>query len=96
MDLVDPTLQQELLDAQLQLKSALADYQNTRAKLESDLMTQKAGAATVGADQKQATLQAQTDKSLYDLGVISGLTYSASKGKSDELEPAQRPRAPAA
>jgi RND family efflux transporter MFP subunit len=30
-------------------------------------------------------LQSQTDKSLYDLGVISGLTYSASKGKADEL-----------
>jgi HlyD family secretion protein len=28
---------------------------------------------------------AQTDKSLYDLGVISGLSYSASKGKADEL-----------
>jgi len=86
MDLVDPTLTQQLLDAQLQLKAALADYQNTKAKLESDLMTQKAGAATVGADQQQAALQAQTDKSLYDLGVISGLTYSASKGKSDELK----------
>lgn len=86
MDLVDPTLQQQLLDAQLQLKGAEADYQNTQAKLQSDLMTQKAGAATVGADQQQANLQAQTDKSLYDLGVISGLTYSASKGKSDELK----------
>ena len=30
-------------------------------------------------------MQAQTDKSLYDLGVISGLTYNASKGKADEL-----------
>jgi len=86
MDLVDPTLQQQLLDAQLQLKAALAELQNTRAKLNSDLMTQRAGAATVGADQQQASLQAQTDKSLYDLGVISGLTYSASKGKSDELK----------
>ena len=86
MDLTDPTLQQQLLDAQLQLKGAVADYQNTKAKLQSDLMTQKAGAATVGADQQQAGLQAQTDKSLYDLGVISGLTYSASKGKSDELK----------
>ncbi len=86
MDLVDPTLQQQLLDAQLQLKGAQADYQNTQAKLQSDLLTQKAGAATVGADQQQANLQAQTDKSLYDLGVISGLTYSASKGKSDELK----------
>jgi RND family efflux transporter MFP subunit len=86
MELVDPQLQQELLDAQLQLKAAQADYQNVSAKLESDLMDQKAAAATVGADHKQAGLQAQTDKSLYDLGVISGLTYSASKGKADELD----------
>jgi HlyD family secretion protein len=85
MDLVDPQVQQELLDAQLQLKAAEADYTNTRAKLQSDLMTQKAAAATVGADHNQAQLQAATDKSLYDLGVISGLTYSASKGKADEL-----------
>src|ERR1700722_978559 len=85
MDLVDPQLQQELLDAQLQLKSARADYTNTQAKLRSDLMTQQAGAATVRADNNQAQLQANTDKSLYDLGVISGLSYSASKGKADEL-----------
>src|SRR5580692_3855658 len=80
MDLVDPQLQQELLDAQLQLKSARADYTNTQARLQSDLMTQKAGAATVRADNSQAQLQANTDKSLYDLGVISGLSYNASKG----------------
>lgn len=86
MELVDPQLQQELLDAQLQLKAAQADYQNVNAKLQSDLMDQKAAAATVGADHKQAGLQAQTDKSLYDLGVISGLTYSASKGKADEFD----------
>ena len=85
MDLVDPQNQQELLDAQLQLKAAQADLLNVRARLQSDLMTQRAGAATVSADQKQASLQSQTDKSLYDLGVISGLTYSASKGKADEL-----------
>jgi HlyD family secretion protein len=85
MDMVDPELQQELLDAQLQLKGAEADYINTRAKVQSDLMDQKAAGATVRADYSQAQLQAQTDKSLYDLGVISGLTYSASKGKADEL-----------
>ncbi len=76
MDLVDPQVQQELLDAQLQLKAAQADLTNVRAR---------AAAATVGADHSQAQLQSQTDKSLYDLGVISGLTYSASKGKADEL-----------
>jgi HlyD family secretion protein len=85
MDLVDPELQQKLLDAQLQFQAAKADYKNAQSKLQSDLMTQRAGAATVGADQKQALLQAQTDKNLYDLGVISGLTYSASRGKADEL-----------
>lgn len=85
MDLVDPTVQQELMDAQLQLKAAQTDLTNIKAKLESDLMTQKAAAATVSADYNQAKLQAQTDKSLYDLGVISGLTYNASKGKADEL-----------
>ena len=85
MDLVDPAVQQQMIDAQLQLKAAQADLKNVRARLESDLMTQRAGAATISADQKQASLQSQTDKSLYDLGVISGLTYSASKGKADEL-----------
>ena len=85
MDLVDPTVQQELLDAQLQLKAAQTELMNVKAKLQSDLMTQKAGAATVSADFNQAKLQSQTDKSLYDLGVISGLTYNASKGKADEL-----------
>jgi multidrug efflux pump subunit AcrA (membrane-fusion protein) len=85
MDLVDPTVQQELLDAQLQLKAAQTELTNIQAKLDSDLMTQKAGAATVRADYNQAKLQAQTDKSLYELGVISGLTYNASKGKADEL-----------
>ena len=49
-------------------------------------MTQRAGAATVTADDDQAQKQAQTDKALYNLGVISGLTYSASQGKADELK----------
>jgi RND family efflux transporter MFP subunit len=48
-------------------------------------MTQKAGAATVNADYSQAKLQSDTDKALYDLGVISGLAYKNSKSKADEL-----------
>lgn len=85
MDLVDPATQQQMMDAQLQLQAARADLQNTEAKLQSDLMTQRAAAATVSQDQKQAGLQAQTDKSLLDLGVISGLKYNESRGKADEL-----------
>src|SRR5882672_6271821 len=65
--------------------AAQAEYQSLRGKLDSDFMNQKAGAATVKADYSQAKLQSETDKALYDLGVISGLAYKASKGKSDEL-----------
>lgn len=86
MELGDPATQQQVQDAELQVKAAKADLLNVKARLQSDLMTQRAGAATVAADQHQAALQSQTDKSLYDLGVISGLTYSASKGKADELQ----------
>jgi HlyD family secretion protein len=81
----NPQVEQAALDAQLQLKAAEAEYQSQRVKLESELMSQKAGAATVNADYSQAKRQADTDKALYDLGVISGLAYKASKGKSDEL-----------
>lgn len=85
MELSDPTLSQAALDAQLTLKSARADLSNVQVKVQSDLMAQKAAAATVNADYKQAQRQAQTDKSLYGLGVVSGLTYNASQGKADEL-----------
>ncbi len=85
VEMSNPQVEQVAVDAQLQWKAAQAEYQSQRMKLESDLMNQKAGAATVTADYNQAQLQAQTDKALYDLGVISGLAYKASKGKSDEL-----------
>ena len=85
MDLTNPQLDQEAMNASLALKAAESEYHNTQVKLQSDLMTQKAGAATVSADFSQAKLQAQTDKALYDLGVISGLTYKSSASKADEL-----------
>jgi len=85
VEMSNPQVEQAAIDAQLQLKATEAEYRSLRVKLESDLMNQKAGAATVGADHAQAQRQAETDKALYDLGVISGLSYKASKGKADEL-----------
>jgi HlyD family secretion protein len=85
VELNDPQLSQEALDAQLSLRSAKADLGNVQVKVQSDLMAQKSTAATVNADYKQAQRQAQTDKSLYSLGVISGLAYSASQGTADQL-----------
>ena len=85
MEMSNPQVEQAAVDAQLQWKAAEAEYQSQRMKLESDFMTQKAGAATVKADYTQAQLQYNTDKALYELGVISGLAYNNSKGKADEL-----------
>ena len=55
-------------------------------KVQSDLMAQKSAAATVNADYNQAQRQAQIDKTLYSLGVISGLAYNGSQGKADRIE----------
>ena len=85
VEMSNPQLEQEALDAQLQVKAAEAEYQSLKVKLDSDLMTQKAGAATVNADYAEAQRQAQTDKALYDLRVISGLAAKASAGKAQEL-----------
>src|ERR1700719_319217 len=85
LEMSNPQVEQAALDARLQLKAAEAEYQSLRVKLHSDLMNQKAGAATVTAEYSQAKLQSETDKALYHLGVISGLAYKASKGKADEL-----------
>jgi RND family efflux transporter MFP subunit len=85
MDLADPQLEQELLNAQLALKAAQADYKSLQATLESTLMDKKAAAAQINSDYTQDQLQAQTDKALYDLGVIAGIAYSKSKNTADQL-----------
>jgi HlyD family secretion protein len=85
LEMSNPQTEQAAVDAQLQVKAAEAEYQSLREKLDSDLMNQKAGAATVRADDAQAQRQANTDQALYKLGVISGLAYKASQDKADEL-----------
>jgi HlyD family secretion protein len=85
VEMSNPQTEQAAVDAALQYKAAEAEYQSLRMKLDSDLMNQKAGAATVHADHSQAQRQAETDQALYQLGVISGLAYKTSKDKADEL-----------
>jgi RND family efflux transporter MFP subunit len=85
MDLADPQLEQELLSAKLALKAAQADSKSLQATLESTLMDKKTAAAQVNSDYTQDQLQAQTDKALYDLGVIAGIAYSKSKNTADQL-----------
>ena len=85
LEMSNPQVEQAAIDARLQLKAADAEYQSLRVTLQSNLMNQKAGAATVNSDYTQAKLQSDTDKALYDLGVISGMAYKNSKSRADEL-----------
>ena len=85
LEMSNSQVEQAAVDVRLQLKAAEAEYQSLRVTLQSNLMNQKASAATVNSDYTQAKLQADTDKALYDLGVISGMAYKNSKSKSDEL-----------
>lgn len=85
LEMSNPQVEQAALDAHLQLKASQAELASLKVRLNSDLMTQKAGAATVTSDYNQAKRQADTDKELYQLGVISGLAYKASSGHAEEL-----------
>jgi HlyD family secretion protein len=85
MILSDPQLQQELLNAQLAVKGAEADYHNLQATLQNSLMGTKSTAAAVNAQYSQAQLTANTDQQLYKLGVISGLQNDEAKSTAEQL-----------
>src|SRR5579864_1555585 len=85
MDLSNPQTEQEAQDAELQLKAAEADYKNLEVKVQSDLLTERANAATVTSDFNDAKTQAEIDQELAKLGVTSGQKLKASKGKEEEL-----------
>src|SRR5712664_591348 len=57
LELSDPQLQKDALDAEYQLKGAEADYENLKVQVSSDLLNQRAAAAAVRSDYEQAKLQ---------------------------------------
>src|SRR5947208_14924319 len=57
MELSEPRLQREALDAEFQLRGAEADYANLKVQVDRDPMSQKAKEAAVRSDYEQATQQ---------------------------------------
>jgi HlyD family secretion protein len=86
LELSNPELQQSALEAELQLRAAEAQLANRHVELESQLLNQRAGAATVEADFRQARLQAEADAELAKDGLTSALTMKISRSRADELE----------
>jgi HlyD family secretion protein len=85
MELSNSQVQQEAQDADLQLKSAEADFQNTKVKVEGDLLTLKAEAATVQSAYEDAQTQADANKELVKIGVLSNQALQSSIGKAREM-----------
>lgn len=85
VEMSNPELQQAAVDAEYQVKAAEADYKSLKVKLETTLLDQKSIAATVGADYRQAKLQAEVDGKLAESGLISSLTVQLDKVKADSL-----------
>ena len=85
MELSDPTVQKDAVDAEYQLKGAEADYQNLKVQVNSDLMSQKATEASVRSDYEQARIQHDTDAKLANEGLTSRLIEQQSKVKAEQL-----------
>ncbi|HUJ51408.1 MAG TPA: efflux RND transporter periplasmic adaptor subunit [Bryobacteraceae bacterium] len=83
--LSNPELENAMVDAEFQLKTAEATYTDTQMTLEKQGLDQKAAAATVNSDLKQAVLQADRDRELAKEGLIPELQEKLSAVKADEL-----------
>lgn len=85
-EMSNPELQQQLLDSELQLKSAEAAYINRKVDLETQLLNQRAQAATVESDYSQAKLSVDSYGELTKQGLYSELLFKQLKAKADELQ----------
>ncbi len=85
LELSNPELELEALDAEFQLKAAEAGYTDLKVKLESQHLDQQAAVAKVQAEYHQAKLQADRDEVLAKEGLAPDLTYQLSKVIAEEL-----------
>jgi HlyD family secretion protein len=85
LELSDPQLQRDALDAEYQLKATQADYANLKVQVNSELMNQKAAAAAVRSEYEQAKIQHEVDDKLFQQGIGSDVTARLSKVKEEQL-----------
>jgi len=85
LELSNPELQHDVLDAEYQLKATLADYESLKVTLNSELLNQKSATAIVRSEYEQAKIQHQVDQKLYSEGVGSDVTEQLSRVKEQQL-----------
>ena len=85
VELSNPTLKQAATDVEYQIKSAEADLNNLRSRLESDRMSQQASLAQVQSEYNQAKIQLDADEQLAKEGLVPALTLRISRVKVEQL-----------
>ncbi len=84
-DLANPKLQQDLFDAESQLKGAQADLANLKAQCDGLLFQQQSSTAQVRSDYEQAVVQNQANQQLSDKGLIDAISVRKSTVAAEQL-----------
>ncbi len=85
LELSNPELELQALDAESQLRAAEASLTELRVRLESQHLDQEAAAARVKADFHQARMRADADQELAKNGLIADINLKVSQVTADEL-----------
>ncbi|MFI5008540.1 MAG: RND transporter, partial [Solirubrobacterales bacterium] len=85
LELSNPELELQALDAESQLRAAEASLTELRVRLESQHLDQEAAAARVKADFHQARMRADADEELAKNGLIADINLKVSQVTADEL-----------
>ena len=86
LELSNPELEMQALDAESQLRAAEAQYAELKVRLQSQHLDQQAAAASVQADYAQAKMRADTDQQLAEQGLVADLNRKISRVAADQLE----------
>ena len=85
LELSDPQLELDALDAEYAYKAGQADLANLKVQLSSSLMAQKSTAADIESEYQQAKMQADVDKQLSEEGIEAALTAKKSAVVAEQL-----------
>ena len=86
LELSNPELEQEALDAKSQLRRSEAELVHLRIQLESEQLSQQAEAARVESQYVEATLQAEADAALAREGLVSVMSAKISRTRAEAVE----------
>ena len=86
LELSNPQLQQAVQDAQLGHQSALAAYENRKADLERNLLTQEAELASVETNYNNAKLNLEAQEELLKEGLVSLLQVKQFRSQTADLK----------